>query len=326
MSLTGNAKAEQTLRGKINRLDELRGYSAYELALIHGFKGTEEEWLEILGNNGYAKGVEKNLNAHTANKSNPHGVTAAQVGAVNKAGDTMTGSLSMKPIGVSAYSQIYKNATSDTSDWGTLLLDRDSAGAIYGSKVRAASKQARITDGVNEVDILHTGNYKDHALARDGSNAMTGNLTIQKSGCVNGGISTDTGAVSVHSYGEWGKGCALFIPSDLSPAGWDNLAFLKGSERHTILHTGNKPSGSYTGNGDATLREIATGGIGSVVVVWSQNGVAIITATDGAICKTGTTVTGITAAECSAVNGVIKTATTNELLNANGITYNYQVP
>lgn len=47
MSLTGKAEGK-ILRGKINRLDELRGYSAYEIALIHGFKGTEEEWLESL--------------------------------------------------------------------------------------------------------------------------------------------------------------------------------------------------------------------------------------------------------------------------------------
>ena len=48
MSLTGKAATDQKLRGKINRLYELRGYSAYEIALIHGFKGTEEEWLESL--------------------------------------------------------------------------------------------------------------------------------------------------------------------------------------------------------------------------------------------------------------------------------------
>ena len=47
MSLTGNAEGK-TLRGKINRLDELRGYSAYEVALINGFEGTEEEWLTSL--------------------------------------------------------------------------------------------------------------------------------------------------------------------------------------------------------------------------------------------------------------------------------------
>ena len=48
MSLTGNATAGKVLRGKINGLETLKGYSAYEIALIHGFEGTEEEWLRSL--------------------------------------------------------------------------------------------------------------------------------------------------------------------------------------------------------------------------------------------------------------------------------------
>lgn len=47
MSLQGNAEGT-ALKGKINKLIELHGYSAYEIALIHGFKGTEEEWLASL--------------------------------------------------------------------------------------------------------------------------------------------------------------------------------------------------------------------------------------------------------------------------------------
>lgn len=51
MSLTGKATADKLLRGKINGLETLKGYSAYEIALIHGFEGTEEEWLESLHGN-----------------------------------------------------------------------------------------------------------------------------------------------------------------------------------------------------------------------------------------------------------------------------------
>lgn len=47
MSLTGNASGS-TLRGTINKLRVTRGYSAYEVAVINGFSGTEEEWLESL--------------------------------------------------------------------------------------------------------------------------------------------------------------------------------------------------------------------------------------------------------------------------------------
>ena len=42
---------------------------------------------------GSASNVQQNLNAHTGNKSNPHGVTANQIGAVHTSGGTMTGEL-----------------------------------------------------------------------------------------------------------------------------------------------------------------------------------------------------------------------------------------
>ena len=57
MSLKGNATHKE-LRGKINRLSELRGYSAYEMALIYGFEGTEEEWLASLKGEKPQKGID----------------------------------------------------------------------------------------------------------------------------------------------------------------------------------------------------------------------------------------------------------------------------
>ena len=44
---------------------------------------------------GAASGVQTNLTSHMNNKSNPHGVTAAQVGALPTSGGTMTGSIKM---------------------------------------------------------------------------------------------------------------------------------------------------------------------------------------------------------------------------------------
>ena len=47
MSLKGNATGN-SLQGSVNKLTELHGYSAYEVAVINGFSGTEEEWLASL--------------------------------------------------------------------------------------------------------------------------------------------------------------------------------------------------------------------------------------------------------------------------------------
>lgn len=47
MSLNGNANGK-TLRGRAYVPDTIHGKSAYEIAVMHGFDGTEEEWLESL--------------------------------------------------------------------------------------------------------------------------------------------------------------------------------------------------------------------------------------------------------------------------------------
>lgn len=47
MSFRGKLEGK-TLSGKISKLVELRGYSAYEVAVLNGFEGTEEEWLASL--------------------------------------------------------------------------------------------------------------------------------------------------------------------------------------------------------------------------------------------------------------------------------------
>ena len=47
MSLEGQAKGK-TIRGKISELKTLRGYSAYDIAVLNGYSGTQEEWLASL--------------------------------------------------------------------------------------------------------------------------------------------------------------------------------------------------------------------------------------------------------------------------------------
>ena len=48
MSLNGKLESEYVLSGKLSKLETINGLSAYELAVLHGFKGTEEEWLASL--------------------------------------------------------------------------------------------------------------------------------------------------------------------------------------------------------------------------------------------------------------------------------------
>ena len=46
--IRGNVSAPDVLRGTILNPDKIYGKSAYEIAVMHGFDGTEEEWLASL--------------------------------------------------------------------------------------------------------------------------------------------------------------------------------------------------------------------------------------------------------------------------------------
>lgn len=86
---------------------------------------------------------------------------------------------------------------------------------------------------------------------------------------------------------------------------------------YNLLHTGNKPTGTYTGNGDATARTIATGGIGKALLVYG-GGYGAIVYPDGAIIMNGTTVTSLPVTQCSFNDGNLVLATANAALNTSG--------
>ncbi|MBR2388193.1 MAG: hypothetical protein IKB02_05435 [Clostridia bacterium] len=48
MSVKGNAKSYVELRGSLSLPEAIHGKSAYELAVMHGFEGTEAEWVRYL--------------------------------------------------------------------------------------------------------------------------------------------------------------------------------------------------------------------------------------------------------------------------------------
>lgn len=92
---------------------------------------------------------------------------------------------------------------------------------------------------------------------------------------------------------------------------------------YNVLHTGNKPSGTYTGNGSATSRTINTNGIGDWIAIKSNNGIVILS--NHGVSSTGTALASISYNSAHFASGTITLATTDTLLNANGVTYYYQV-
>lgn len=98
-------------------------------------------------------------------------------------------------------------------------------------------------------------------------------------------------------------------------------------KNNDILHTGNKPSGSYVGNGDATGRTIDVGGVGDALLVWREDGVStsvLVTHVGWFGGKAGSSCEHETTARLSAYNN-FNLWTTHEALNANGVTYKYRL-
>ena len=97
---------------------------------------------------------------------------------------------------------------------------------------------------------------------------------------------------------------------------------------YKILHEGNKPSGTYMGNGSATERVIDVGGFGNGVIIYGSNKTMSIVC-NGAICRNETSLEAL-----SADNVVIGNLTSNVsmtlrtshvALNQNGVIYTYHL-
>lgn len=268
-------------------------------------------------------------------------------GKVSKSGDTMTGQLTARQRLYAEFPDAIKAGleahSSGAVDLQRLTLDgKYSAIRLYDDKGTGAQPVfcGNDTGAWYQYPLYHTGNKPTAAdvgaLARDGSNTMTGMLKVPN------GI-----AVNKLRVEDWGSGEALIRFYDRNGNGnryisiWDKTktdslktALLFAEEVNgvysvnQILHTGNKPSGSYTGNGDAASRTITTGGIGRVVEVF-RNGYAAILFQGGAIILqySGNTasVSAIPSASVWTSEGSFAMKTTHAALNENGVTYYYQV-
>lgn len=183
-----------------------------------------------------------------------------------------------------------------------------------------------------------------NALARDGSNTMTGDLVVSKPGprvylnhtapnysIVEGGSGSlwliSSGTSDYANYNGLKINNKIVEPGNASALQLASKTAESGLTYYTILHTGNKPSGSYTGNGDATARTIDTGGIGWCLYIASGGNCGMFVTPFGAtgISYANGAVSYIPVAECSFDGGVLKIATTNPVVNGNGGTYYYQV-
>ena len=94
--------------------------------------------------------------------------------------------------------------------------------------------------------------------------------------------------------------------------------------RKELLHTGNKPTGTYTGNGSATSRTIQTNAVGRAVCIRNNNDWSFVVVYSNGYFgkdKNGSFVSG---SDCSTGSGTIVLTTASEILNASGVQYTYE--
>ena len=109
------------------------------------------------------------VDTHIARTDNPHGVTAAQVGAVAKTGDTMTGDLTIKKSALPSLNfgtdgagtaTIFKNASSSVED-GLHIKDVDTDGtyaALCIKKIKGLASCLSLSFNGTSYNVYHAGN------------------------------------------------------------------------------------------------------------------------------------------------------------------------
>lgn len=171
------------------------------------------------------------------------------------------------------------------------------------------------------------------AVALDGSEKMTGSLKIKGYGEIDASstLAYFKAIKDINNFRYLRVINPLLTDYTLEKSlQYSNVA--GGSEKvYDLFGTHNKPAGSYTGNGSATNRTIAVGGLGEVMSITSDTGMALVT-NRGAIClnrQTGA-VSGLKSWEVNYTNGVLTIATTSDFVNKSGYisesgSYWYQV-
>lgn len=175
-----------------------------------------------------------------------------------------------------------------------------------------------------------------NAVSKSGD-TMSGSLMFQNAGATGGAVLADGdgmffGIASRNNIAEAGNARYFQLFNSAGQADVANALRLRDRidgnyTNYYVLHTGNKPSGTYVGTGDATTQIIDTKGIGKGVLIYGGSMCAIVapngcigwyTANNGAVATVPNT-------EVSYANGKLTISTTSNLVNYSGLTYAYQV-
>jgi hypothetical protein len=179
-----------------------------------------------------------------------------------------------------------------------------------------------VNDNMDTLDALFE---KDENGTRYFDGTASGNLPLDGGGTVK---ATNIQPLTIYNTG----GDAVYmkyrgVSDTLGYLGFsakNKPTYNNGSTMHELLHTGNKPTGTYTGTGAS--RTVSTGGIGNACLIYvdgdPQCGFALAFPSGCFTMKNGGTASYTTSVNFK--NGVIGLSL-SENPNTSGVTYNYQV-
>ena len=244
-----------------------------------------------------------------------------------------------------AGTQIARNFTG--KDWDDMRSNVEAiATKILGLTaydVGALSVRNRVSEiGYNETNGLYVnidgsvlevpfGYGRHDAVLADGSVPMSGNFTTNGSVQINN--DANIGSVSLYKNSSATADYGTFL-KDIGADGEVSLALITkenaikfkpkdGISRH-LFGEHNKPSGSYTGNGSATKREIAIDGIGELLVIYTGTSICFAGYSGGVAFRyEDKTVSYFNSNELSFRNGSLAIASTDINLNKNSQNYKY---
>lgn len=279
--------------------------------------------------------IDSVVNNHTSNKSNPHGVTAEQIGsitAMTEVNPTTTGYstllewlLDMKEKGHYSVSTTISNfADMPQMDWTYGLFARLQGNIcveIWKFLSGGTIIQRRETNAENE----WSGDWTTTCLPLSGG-TLTGILELKKANngytrfYKNHSDTADYGTTILDVDKNENK-MELILRSDLQ-----RLILTINGVEYSVLTKHNKPANTYSGTG--VTRTINTGGIGSTLMIHANNSHNALVTPHGAMCFFGTTMASFGGDVIRFAEGVLTIGTsnpTNDYFNANGVTYTYQV-
>lgn len=215
-----------------------------------------------------------------------HTHTAADVGAVSKAGDTMTNDLRIAKVGYPQLSLVEQTSGRRFrvigGEHGALRNARDDANyralsiSPETSDIKSALRLTQNVDGVwSEYNVLHSGNCSNYAVPVDGSKAMTGHLNVRSGNAPNPIklYTEENGAGFVGTHEDNGVyKFVRFLPSNVSNVETAHFVSNVSGEykEYPILHSGNFSSYAVNKSGDVMTGALRVASAGGNVVMDSN--------------------------------------------------------